>query len=51
MGLRVHRADTPNRQVLWPDVAKVEGQDDGCLNVDCGGGYVAVFFIIRHFWN
>jgi hypothetical protein len=24
-GLRVQRADTPRRQVLWPEVAKVEG--------------------------
>ena len=24
-GLRVQRADTPRRQVLWPEMAKVEG--------------------------
>src|ERR1017187_7301461 len=25
--LRVQRADAPHRQVLWPEVAKVEGKD------------------------
>jgi len=46
--LRVQRADTPRRQMLWPEVAKVEGYDDRRLAVDGGGDYVAVFFIVRH---
>src|SRR5438552_2707239 len=45
---RVQCADTPHRQVLWSEVAKVEGQDDPCLTVDRGGDKVAILFMVRH---
>ena len=42
------RADTPRRQVLWSEVAKVEGQDDRRFAMDRGRGDVTVLFIVRH---
>ncbi len=45
----MQRADTPHRQVLWPEVAKVvRVKMIAAPPCDRGGDYVAVLFIVRH---
>ncbi len=46
--LWVLSGDTPWLQMLWPEVTKIEGDDDRRLAVDRGRRHVAIFFIVRH---
>ena len=44
----MQRTDAPRLQVFTPEVAKVEGDNDGSLTVDSGGQHMAILFIVCH---
>lgn len=44
----MNRPDTPRLQVLTPEVAKVERDDDRRLTIDRRGQHMTVLFVVDH---